>query len=120
MGIGWLKKAGQIALQAQSIVTGIAPIVKAVHPGAGGIIERVSEDSQKIASIIQQIEVVGQTLSLPGVDKLKAATPLVAQIMLQSAMLGGKKIENQALFLSGCQKVADGYADILNSVDADA
>ncbi len=119
MGIGWLKKVGQVTLQIATTAAGVQPFVQALNPVAGKIVGRIAEDSEQIAAIVQSVEVVGQTLDLPGGDKLKAATPLVAQVILQSAVLAHKKIENEALFRAGCQKIADGWADVLNSLDAD-
>jgi hypothetical protein len=62
------------------------------------------------------VEVFGNDWNTPGPDKLKAASPLVAQIIHQSEMLAGKKIDDKVLFAAGVEKITSGMADILNSV----
>ncbi len=115
--MGFLKKFGQIALKVTQIAIGTAPLAEAAFPGAATSIRTVSQDLAQVASIIQQVEIFGQALSLPGASKLTAATPAVAQIILQSSILSGHKINDPALFRSGCMKIADGMADVLNSLD---
>ncbi len=70
-----------------------------------------------MAGIIQQIEIIGQKMQTPGAQKLQMAAPLVAQVILQSSVLANHKIANSDLFQQGCTKVADGWADILNSLN---
>ncbi len=117
----FLKKLGTIVLKVTEIVTGFGPLASMLIPGTKDdkIIQMVSADLVQIASIIAQVEVFGQALGIAGPDKLKAAAPAVAQIILQSAVMVNHKIENPALFHQGCTKVADGMADILNSLKAD-
>lgn len=115
--MGLLKKIGIILLKASEVIAGFAPIASMAYPNQAGTIQTISNDSAQIANIIQQVEAVGQTLSLPGAQKLQAATPLVAQIILQSSVLANHKIANPDLFKQGSQKVADGWADILNSLN---
>lgn len=116
--MSWLKKVGSIVLKVSQIVVGFGPTAAALIPGDKDdkIIRVLSADLVQIAGIIQQVEVFGQALGLPGADKLKAASPAVAQIILQSAILAKHEIADPALFSRGCTKVADGMADILNSL----
>src|SRR4051812_21705042 len=94
----FLKKFGEAILKGISIVTGFAPIASALYPGQAGVIQTVSNDLAQVASIIVQTEALGQALGLSGLQKLQAAVPLVEQIVLQSSVLVGHKIENEALF----------------------
>lgn len=109
----WLSKVGSILLKVTQIVTGIAPFIPAAQQGTYQI---VSRDLEQISAIITQAELFGQALSLPGAQKLTAATPAVAQVILQSSILANNKISNEVLFKQGCQKIADGMADVLNSL----
>ncbi len=110
----FLTKIGVILLKATAVVSGIAPFIPSSQQGTFQI---VSRDLEQVSQIIVQAELFGQALSLAGPDKLKAATPAVAQIILQSSILANHKINDAVLFKQGCQKIADGMADVLNSLE---
>lgn len=115
----FLTKFAQIVLKVTEVAAGIAPIVSAAVPGESGKIDVVSQDLAQIGTIIQQVEVMGQVLGQPGPQKLQAAAPLVAQVLLQSSILVHHQIANPTLFQQGCTKLADGMADVLNSLKDD-
>lgn len=110
----FLKKLAGVLLKAGEVAAGIGPWLP---PGYQPVAQTVTTDLHQIQNVIVQAEVMGQALQLPGPDKLKAAAPSVAQIILQSSVLAGRKIANPELFQRGSTKVADGMADILNSLD---
>ena len=114
----FLRKFGAIALKVTEIAVGVAPMAQMLYPQAKDQISTISHDLAQMATIIQQVEVFGQALEIKGPDKLKAATPAIAQIILQSSLLAKRKIDNPELFKAGCQKMADGLADVLNSLEA--
>jgi hypothetical protein len=109
-----LSKIGSILLKATQIVTGIAPFIPAAQQG---VYQVISRDLEQISNIIIQAELFGQALELKGAAKLTAATPAVAQIILQSSILAHHKISNQELFKQGCTKITDGMADVMNSLN---
>lgn len=113
----FLKKLGSILLQASAIVTGFAPMFQ--QSSQAGAIQVVSKDLAELAQIVVQVETVGQALNQAGPAKFAAAAPLVAQVILSSSVLAGRKIHDQALFLRGCGAVGGGMADILNSLHDD-
>jgi len=115
----FLTKLGQILRKGLEIYTGFSPIISGMISGSGNVVQTISRDLTEIANIITTVEVIGQTLNQAGPDKLKAATPLVAQVILQSSILANHKIGDPALFQAGCQKLADGMADVLNSLHDD-
>lgn len=115
----FLKKLGTIILKATEIVTGFGPLISTMQPKAAPVITEIQSDLAAVATVIANVEAVGQVLGTPGADKLRAATPLVAQAILQSSLLAHRKIENPALFQQGAQKIADGMADVLNSLKDD-
>lgn len=121
MGASFLSKLGGVLLKGVQIAIGVATNVAPFLPPAAQAVEQhvVSELTQ-IGGIIGSVEAAGQALSLGGPDKLKAATPLVAQAIISSSLLVGKKIANPDLFNQGAKKVADGMADILNSIPPDS
>ncbi|HKQ52090.1 MAG TPA: hypothetical protein VJT74_06965 [Pyrinomonadaceae bacterium] len=116
----FLSKLGQAILKGIAIVSGIAPMISQI-PGVSGAVQTISQDLAQIAQIIAQVEVIGQKLGHGGPDKLAAAAPLVEQVILQSALLANRKIDkNRAdLFTQGSKKIADGMADVLNSLHED-
>lgn len=118
--MGFLSRVGKIALEVTKLLTGLEPLVKVLAPDRSGVMHTVVDSSAKITDIIQTAEVMGQALALPGDRKLVAATPLVAQVILKSDALAGKKISNPTLFQKGVQSIASGWADILNSLDGDS
>lgn len=115
----FLTKLGQVVLEATKIILGFGPTVSMAIPSAAPAIAATTSDLSEIAQVIQTIEVAGQALSVAGPGKLTATTPLVAQVILQSAVLSGHSIDNPDLFKGGAQKIADGMADVLNSLKAD-
>lgn len=119
--MSFLKKFGQIAGTVGKIagqVAGILPAVPAVIPGVPkDTVQVVSQDLNQIAAIALNVEVIGQALGLTGTQKLTAASPLVAQVILQSSILANHKISNPDLFKQGVDRVAGGMADILNSLE---
>jgi hypothetical protein len=109
-----LSKIGSIFLKISQIAVGIGPFIPAAQKD---VYKTVSNDIEQISNIIIQTELFGQALALRGSQKLIAATPAVAQIILQSSLLVDRKITDPALFKNGCTKIADGMADIMNSLN---
>lgn len=107
----FLSKFGKIVATIAKVITGLSPLL----PTAVGN-QKVSDTIEQVASIILTTEALGQTLGTTGPDKLKAATPLVAQILLNSDLLYRKKISDPKLFRAGSEAIADGMAKILNSI----
>lgn len=119
--MGWLKKAASIALKVTEVVLGFGPLITSLTPTKRDdqILAQVTPSLTQIAGVIGQVEIFGQALGLPGAQKLTAATPAVAQIIMQSAFMAGHKIADEAKFKAGCTQVAAGMADILSSLKED-
>ena len=112
--MGFLKKLGQILLKATVIAVGLTPLAPTKHQGTVGT---MTDKLLEIQRVIVNVEAFGQVLSIAGPDKAKAAGPAVAQIILSSAIVGDKKIEDPALFLEGCTELGGALAKIMNSLD---
>ncbi len=112
----FLSKIGQIIVKGLEIITGLEPMVAAINPSLAGPALTVSHDLEQVAAIIQQMEAIGQALGIKGPDKLRGAAPLVAQIILRSTVLVNHQISDGPLFTQGTTKIADGMADVLNSL----
>lgn len=118
----FLSKLGQvmqIAGKVAAVVVGFGPVITALTPTKKDD-EWVANNANtlaEIAGVIAQVEAMAAALSqpLPGTEKLKMATPIVAQIVL-ARIVAGKKIDNPELFQKGCASIASGVADVLNSI----
>lgn len=121
----FLKKLGLVLAKGAAVATGIWPLVSGFF-GSGAASQKTVEyidkginDLNQIGSIVVQTEALIQTPG-SGAAKLAAASPLVANVIRTSELISGKKIANETLFLQGSSKIADGMADILNSLHPDA
>jgi len=117
---GWLKKAGMVLLKVTEILTGFGPIITRIIPGTKDdqIVAAATHELSQIAAIVTQVEAMAAALALPlpGDQKLLMATPLVAQIILQSSMMAHHEIADPVKFRAGCASMASGMADVLNSL----
>ena len=116
----WLTLVGKYALVGLNLLTGFGPMIGQMIPGDKDdkIIAKSTDTLIQVSTVIQMVEAIGQAAStpMPGAEKLKVATPLVAQIILASSMLAQHKIADETLFRAGCEKIASGMADVLNSI----
>lgn len=115
----FLTKLGQIINRALQVVGILSPVIQVESPKAGSIVQTVSADLVDVAGVITNVEAFGQALALKGPDKLKASVGPVSQIILQSTLLANHKIAQPDLFTQGATKIADGMADVLNSLNPD-
>jgi hypothetical protein len=118
--MSFLKKFGVAVLKGLGVVQGISPLLQII-PGLPPQAQVISKDLAQIADVIQTVEVIAQKLptTATGPQKLTMAEPLVAQALLQSSLFVNQKVLNADLFNSGASKIADGMADILNSLHGD-
>jgi len=116
----WLKKAGLVLLKVLQYAAGIMPIVATALPSLGAPVKE-ADTLTKISGAVVTAEAMIAAISDPGAktgaQKLKAATPLVAQIIHGSELLAGKKIKNEALFEQACTGITSNVADLLNSLE---
>lgn len=82
----------------QDILTGVFNIV--------GVIERAFSGLQAANP--------GQKF---GPDKLKAALPLVKDLLLSSELIAGHKILDEQAFTDGCTQLINGAVQVMNSVE---
>jgi len=118
-----LGKVMQIAGKVVAVYLGFAPGFAAMTGSKkdDAIVAATIEPLQQVAAIIVQVEAMAQALEtpLPGPEKLKMATPIVAQIILASGIMVKKEIADPVLFKQGCASIASGMADVLNSLKDD-
>lgn len=110
--MSFLKKAAQVALQIGKFVIGFGPLIAQVDPAAAPVISEITQ----IVGVIGSVEMIGQTLTLSGADKLKAAAPLVSQVILASPFMQNHKIEDPIKFQAAIGTITGGVVDLLNSL----
>ena len=116
----FLTLLGQILVKGTQIAMGVSQLLPANQKIIG---EKIGARLAELAQIVITIEAAGQVINVPGADKLRMATPLVAQALLQSDLfvdqLNGdkrRKVNDQVLFQKGAASIASGLADVLNSI----
>ncbi len=119
-----LGKVMQIAGKVVAVITGFGPALAALTPTKKDdeLLAKLADPLTQVAAIIVQVEGMAQALDqpLPGTQKLQMATPIVAQIILNSGVMVGKEIRDPALFKQGAASIASGMADVLNSIKEQA
>jgi hypothetical protein len=118
----FLKKLGTILANVAGIAVGIGPIIQPFLGSgkAGAVAGTVVNDLTQIGSLVAVLESAGVSSNLTGPQKLQALIPLVANIVKTSELVSGKKIADDAKFTLGCQEIAQGVVDVLNSIHEDA
>jgi len=114
--MGFLKKFG---LSIAKIIGVVGPFV----PGLGGLfglgagaVDRLHHIFKVVMDVEAIVGVVADPNTKSGSLKLKAATPLVAQIIQSSELVAGKKIRDEKGFIAACTTITSGVADLLNSL----
>ncbi len=121
--MSFLKKLGTILANVAGIAVGIGPIITPFL-GSGKVAAGATtavNDLTSISSLVVTIEAAFASIpNSTGAQKLQALVPLVANIIKTSEMVAGKKIADEAKFTLGCQEIAQGAVDVLNSIHEDA
>jgi hypothetical protein len=104
------------------IAAGFIPLVNTLLPAAAtGTATLVEDKLQKVVNVVITAEQMFAAAYGPnakmGSDKLKAATPFVAQIIQQTDLLIGKKPKNEQLFEDASTRLTAALADILNAFE---
>lgn len=115
----FLSKLASVAQKVGQVIGIFGPMIQMTVPSSGAVVGKIIDTSEKLTAVIVSAELSGQALGLPGPDKLKLAAPNIAQVILGSAAIAGRKIANPVLFTQGATKIGDGWADILNSLHED-
>jgi hypothetical protein len=117
----FLKKLGLGLAKAKQAIAIIRPFLGLLKDGEriGAGVDRVDDTLGQVAGVVVTVEGIGAALKLDGAQKLSAASPMVTQLILQSSLVSGRKIADEAKFAEGVAKVTAGVVDILNSISAD-
>lgn len=116
----YLSLVGKIVSAGLQVILGFGPMVTGLIPGTkdDAVVKVATDTLTQVASVITTVEAIGAAASVPmaGAEKLRVAAPLVAQVIMGSAMLAQHKINDEVLFRQGCTAIASGMADVLNSL----
>ena len=114
----FLKKLGLILGNVAGIVAGVGPIASALFPQQAPQINQSIGVFNQILAIVQQVEVIGNTLQLSGTQKLQAAIVQVGAVIRMTDLVTTHKIADQALFEKGIAGLSQASVDILNSLSS--
>jgi hypothetical protein len=114
----FLKTLGRWIVEGLQVAAGLTPFLQTAAPQVVGTVTKIESELSQLASIIVTVEAVGASLGLPGNDKIRAAGPLVEQLIQQSALMAGQTIADGPKYATACQTIAGGIADLLNSLKA--
>jgi len=114
--MSFLKKLGTVILKGTQVLIGIAPFLP---PDKQPLAQRILDSLEEAFSIVINVEAFGAALGIKGPDKLKAAAGPIAQVILHSSLVAGRKIKDPDGFLIACGKLGGDLADILNSLEGD-
>jgi hypothetical protein len=107
----WLKKIGTVVLKIVGLWDAVAPLAGRLIPGAGEITAIVSV----LASAEQMFAAAFGADAKKGSDKLRAATPFVAQLIQASAAFQGKTLKDGKLAEQAFTQITSAFADLLNA-----
>lgn len=110
-----LKTIGGAIVKIAEFVIGFGPRIEQAVPAIVPIVTGI----QKWFTIIQDVEVMGQALTLKGPDKLKAAAPLIGQDVLKILDDLGYKVsaDKQPQLAAVVTGYASVTADLLNIIE---
>jgi len=114
----FLKKLGTVVLKIVGVLTGFMPLVESITPSAAtvqSVEDKLGEAFNVIVTAEQMFAASSDGANGLGSQKLKAATPFVAKLVQNTALLSGKTPKDEALFESSCTNLTAALAGILNS-----
>lgn len=117
--VSFLEKFGVMVLQGMNLIPQVTTVLESSAGQPIPVLDKLSQ----IAALVKQAEVMisGVLGAGSGPQKAKAIAPLVAQIVMSSELVAGKKIppEKMAAFNAACLRIGSDVADILNCLDSD-
>lgn len=114
-----LTKIAKIAGKVTSTFLGLEDVIRGFIPDEKeGVLKPIKDTMLEVRDAIISVEVMATGLSQAptGEDKLRMAGPLVRDVILRSALVANKDIEDKDIFSRGVDKISDGMADVLNSL----
>jgi hypothetical protein len=114
----FLKKLGMVLGNVAGIVAGVGPIASALFPAQSGQINEGIGVFRQIVAIVQQVELISNTVTMTGEQKLQAAIVQIGALIKMTDMVKTNKIQDQALFDKAIAGFAQASVDLQNSLAA--
>lgn len=101
-----------------------SPVVQSFAPQSAAVITRVEDAITQVGRVVISAQSFATVLSdkgITGADRARASGPAVAQILLQTELFAGKKVDaaNQAAFLQKSGELAGIISDLINLLHPD-
>lgn len=117
MNFNILKHVGRAIASGRALLPIAGVIASVTKSGRDDRIVNVVNDSfGEIENVLALAEAVGEIRGDSGLMKLTTATPMVASIILKSAIMVGREVEDSGKFSSGCSDLASAIVKIVNSL----
>jgi hypothetical protein len=116
--MSFLKKLGMVLGNVAGIVAGVGPVASMLFPQQAGQIEQGIGIFRQILAIVQQVEIIGNTITLSGPDKLKIAIAQIGALIRMTDMVKTNKIKDPVLFEKAIAGFAQASVDLQNSLDS--
>lgn len=116
--VSYLKKIGKVLVAGLELVGFISPAILPLLGSSktGVLIGKVTNDFTAIGTTVIQIETALQ--GKPGIEKLQAASALVAPIVRTSELVSGHTVKNESEFIAGCTDLTNAVVRIMNALDS--
>jgi hypothetical protein len=125
--MNFLKKFGGVLARIAGVGSQVAPLASAVAGAVASAsgnqtVKSVAGEIGAIGGVITSIEGAFQAAqsdpsAKTGPDKLKAAVPLVGNIIRSSELLAGKAVANESAFEQAVSGITSSFADLLNALE---
>ncbi len=119
MKLKFLSQLGKAILGGAKVINN--PFVSSVlKAGAAAtptkIDDKIIDSITSLRSVVEAVEVVGQSAGLTGAQKLDAASALARQIILQSEAFAGHEIGDEAAFEAALKQTVSGVVGMVNAL----
>lgn len=120
----WLARGAAVVSEVTPGLQFLAPLLGSALGGSSskvaGVVTTGLTDFESIAGLVSQVEQVGVTAGLSGVQKMQALIPMVQNFVSTSELVAGKKVADEQTFNKGCAGIAQGIVDVLNGIHPNA
>lgn len=118
-----LSKIAKIATKVTATFLGLEDVIRGFVPDdKEGHLKPIKDTMLEVRDSIIAVELMAAGLATAptGEEKLRMAGPLVRDVILRSALVANKDIDDKDLFGAGVEKISSGMADVLNSLKDNA
>lgn len=119
MKLKFLSQLGKAILSGAKVINN--PFVSSVLKAGATLTptkidDKIIDTVTRLRSVVEAVEVVGQSAGLTGTQKLDAASALARQIILQSEAFAGHEIGDEAAFEAALKQTVSGVVGMVNAL----